>query len=148
MTGWRLGYACGPGEIIAPMTKIHQFAIMCAPTTAQYAAIEALISCEEAVSDMKAEYDRRRKLMVAGFNRIGLTCREPKGAFYTFPSIQNTGLSSEEFCERLLLSKRVAVVPGPAFGQGGEGFIRASYCYSTEHIIEALSRIEDFLKTL
>lgn len=148
MTGWRLGYACGPEEIISPMTKIHQFAIMCAPTTAQYAAITALKSCEEAVADMKKEYDRRRRLMVAGFNRIGLSCREPKGAFYTFPSIKSTGLSSEEFCERLLQSQRVAVVPGPAFGKGGEGFIRASYCYSAEHIIEALERIEKFLKTL
>ena len=148
MTGWRLGYACGPGEIIAPMTKIHQFAIMCAPTTAQYAAIEALLNCEDAVADMKAEYDRRRKLMVAGFNRMGLTCREPKGAFYTFPSIESTGLSSEEFCERLLESQHVAVVPGPAFGIGGEGFVRASYCYSAEHIIEALERIEKFIKTL
>ena len=148
MTGWRLGYACGPGEIIAAMTKIHQFAIMCAPTTAQYAAIEALLSCEEAVADMKAEYNRRRRLMVAGFNRIGLTCREPKGAFYAFPSIKSTGLTSEEFCEKLLKSQRVAVVPGTAFGLGGEGFIRASYCYGTEHIIEALERIENFLNTL
>lgn len=148
MTGWRLGYACGPREIIAPMTKIHQYAIMCAPTTSQYAAIEALKNCEEAVKSMKAEYDRRRKLIVAGFNRIGLTCREPKGAFYAFPSIESTGLSSEEFCERLLKSQRVAVVPGPAFGEGGEGFVRASYCYSAEHIIEALERIEVFLKTL
>ena len=148
MTGWRLGYACGPGEIIAAMTKIHQFAIMCAPTTAQYAAIEALLSCEEAVADMKAEYNRRRRLMVAGFNRIGLTCREPKGAFYAFPSIKSTGLTSEEFCEKLLKSQRVAVVPGPAFGLGGEGCIRASYCYGTEHIIEALERIENFLNTL
>lgn len=148
MTGWRLGYACGPEEIISQMTKIHQFSIMCAPTTAQYAAIEALRSCDEAVSDMKAEYDRRRKLMVAGFNRIGLECREPKGAFYTFPSIKSTGLSSDEFCERLLENQHVAVVPGTAFGKGGEGFIRASYCYSTEHIIEALSRIENFLNTL
>ncbi|MBO4733448.1 MAG: aminotransferase class I/II-fold pyridoxal phosphate-dependent enzyme [Clostridia bacterium] len=148
MTGWRLGYACGPGEIIAAMTKIHQFAIMCAPTTAQYAAIEALLSCEEAVADMKAEYNRRRRLMVAGFNRIGLTCREPKGAFYAFPSIKSTGLTSEEFCEKLLKSQRVAVVPGTAFGLGGEGCIRASYCYGTEHIIEALERIENFLNTL
>lgn len=148
MTGWRLGYACGPEEIIAAMTKIHQFAIMCAPTTAQYAAVEALTECEEAVADMKAEYNRRRKLIVAGFNRIGLACREPKGAFYAFPSIASTGLSSEEFCEKLLMSQHVAVVPGPAFGVGGEGFIRASYCYSTEHIIEALERIEKFLKTL
>lgn len=146
MTGWRLGYACGPEEIITQMTKIHQFSIMCAPTMAQYAAIEALRSCDDAVNDMKAEYDRRRKLMVAGFNRMGLTCREPKGAFYTFPSIKSTGLSSDEFCERLLKSEHVAVVPGTAFGLGGEGFIRASYCYSTEHIIEALQRIERFIK--
>lgn len=148
MTGWRLGYACGPREIISQMLKIHQFAIMCAPTTSQYAAIEALKNCDEAVSNMKAEYDRRRRLTVAGFNRIGLTCREPKGAFYTFPSIKSTGLSSDEFCEKLLEEKHVAVVPGTAFGAGGEGFIRASYCYSPEHIIEALSRIEEFLKTL
>ena len=148
MTGWRLGYACGPKEIISQMTKIHQFAIMCAPTTAQYAAIEALTSCEDAVNDMKAEYDRRRRLMVAGFNRIGLECREPKGAFYTFPSVKSTGLSSDEFCEKLLESQRVAVVPGTAFGLGGEGFIRASYCYSVEHIVEALDRIEKFLRNL
>lgn len=148
MTGWRLGYACGPEEIIAAMTKIHQFAIMCAPTTAQYAAVEALRSGEESVANMKAEYDRRRRLMVAGFNRIGLACREPKGAFYTFPSIKSTGLSSDEFCEKLLKEERVAVVPGTAFGKGGEGFVRASYCYSAEHIIEALERIERFLKTL
>ncbi|MBR4762067.1 MAG: aminotransferase class I/II-fold pyridoxal phosphate-dependent enzyme, partial [Clostridia bacterium] len=102
MTGWRLGYACGPREIISQMLKIHQFAIMCAPTTSQYAAIEALKNCDEAVSNMKAEYDRRRRLTVAGFNRIGLACREPKGAFYTFPSIKSTGLSSDEFCEKLL----------------------------------------------
>ena len=121
---------------------------MCAPTTAQYAAIEALLNCEDAVADMKAEYDRRRRLMVAGFNCIGLTCREPKGAFYAFPSIVSTGLSSEEFCERLLKSQHVAVVPGPEFGIGGEGFIRASYCYSAEHIIEAIERMEKFLKTL
>lgn len=148
MTGWRLGYACGPEEIIAQMTKIHQFAIMCAPTTAQYAAVEALTACDEAVADMKAEYDRRRKLMVAGFNRMGLECREPKGAFYTFPSIKSTGLSSDEFCEKLLESEHVAVVPGTAFGRGGEGFIRASYCYSAEHITEALDRIEIFIKKL
>lgn len=148
MTGWRLGYACGPREIIAAMTKIHQFAIMCAPTTAQYAAVEALKSCDEAVSGMKAEYDRRRRLTVSGFNRIGLECREPKGAFYAFPSVKSTGLSSDEFCERLLESQHVAVVPGTAFGKGGEGFVRASYCYSAEHIIEALERIEKFLKTL
>ena len=148
MTGWRLGYACGPAPIMQQVTKIHQFAIMCAPTTSQYAAIEALRNGDEAVAAMREEYDMRRRLIVTGFNRIGLTCREPKGAFYAFPCIRSTGLSSEEFCERLLYAQRVAVVPGPAFGMGGEGFIRASYCYSTEHILEALRRIERFLKTL
>lgn len=148
MTGWRLGFACGPQEIISQVTKIHQFAIMCAPTTAQYAAIEALRGCDEAVADMKAEYNRRRRLIVDGFNKAGLTCREPKGAFYSFPCIKSTGLTSDEFCERLLESKHVAVVPGTAFGRGGEGFVRASYCYSTEHIIEALRRIEEFVKEI
>ena len=148
MTGWRLGFACGPQEIISQITKIHQFAIMCAPTTAQYAAIEALKNCDEAVADMKAEYNRRRRLIVDGFNKAGLTCREPKGAFYAFPCIKGTGLTSEEFCERLLEAKHVAVVPGTAFGKGGEGFVRASYCYSTEHIIEALRRIEEFVKEI
>lgn len=146
MTGWRLGFACGPAELLKQITKIHQYAIMCAPTTAQYAAVEALRGCEEAVNDMREEYDRRRRLIVSGFNRIGLTCREPKGAFYAFPSIASTGMTSDEFCEKLLHSKRVAVVPGTAFGKGGEGFVRASYCYSAEHIIEALRRIEEFLK--
>lgn len=146
MTGWRLGFACGPKEIMSEITKIHQFAIMCAPTTSQYAAIEALKSCDEAVEDMRQEYDRRRRLIVDGFNKIGLTCREPKGAFYAFPSIQSTGMTSDEFCEKLLQAKHVAVVPGTAFGRGGEGFIRASYCYSVEHIIEALKRIEEFVK--
>ena len=148
MTGWRLGYACGPAPIMAQITKIHQFAIMCAPTTSQYAAIEALRSCDEAVEQMCEEYDMRRRLIVHGFNKLGLTCREPKGAFYAFPCIQSTGMTSEEFCERLLYSKHVAVVPGPAFGQGGEGFVRASYCYSTEHIKEALHRIGEFLDEL
>lgn len=148
MTGWRLGYCLGPKEILKEITKIHQYAIMCAPTTSQHAAIEALRSCDEAVENMREEYDARRKIMVNGFNKIGLTCREPKGAFYTFPSIESTGMSSEEFCEKLLYSKRVAVVPGTAFGESGEGHIRASYCYSTEHIKEALTRIEEFLKEL
>lgn len=148
MTGWRLGYACGPKEILREITKIHQFAIMCAPTTSQYAAIAALKECDEAVESMVGEYNRRRRLMVSGFNRMGLTCREPKGAFYAFPSIESTGLSSDEFCERLLQKEHVAVVPGTAFGEGGEGFIRASYCYSTEHIIEALRRIEKFIKEI
>ena len=148
MTGWRMGFACGPEELIAPMLKIHQYAIMCAPTTSQYAAIEALRSCDEDVEMMVKEYNMRRRLMVSGFNKLGLICREPKGAFYAFPSIQSTGLSSEEFCERLLDSKKVAVVPGNAFGDSGEGFVRASYCYSVEHIKEALKRIEEFLKEL
>ncbi len=148
MTGWRLGYACGPEELITPMLKIHQYAIMCAPTTSQYAAIEALKSCDEDVAVMVAEYNRRRRLIVNGFNKIGLTCREPKGAFYAFPSIKSTGLTSEEFCQRLLESKKVAVVPGNAFGDSGEGFVRASYCYSVEHIMEALKRIEEFLKEI
>lgn len=148
MTGWRLGYACGPAPIMAQITKIHQFAIMCAPTTSQYAAIEALRSCDEAVEQMREEYDMRRRLIVNGFNKLGLTCREPKGAFYAFPCIMSSGMTSEEFCEKLLYSKHVAVVPGPAFGQGGEGFVRASYCYSTEHIKEALHRIGEFLDEL
>ena len=148
MTGWRLGYACGPREIIKNVTKIHQYAIMCAPTTAQHAAIEALKNGDEAVENMKQEYDRRRKLMVSSFNEIGMTCREPKGAFYTFPSIKISGMSSDEFCEKLLMEEKVALVPGTAFGKGGEGFIRASYCYSTEHIIEAIERTEKFLKKL
>lgn len=146
MTGWRLGYACGPEPLMEQITKIHQFAIMCAPTTSQFAAIEALRSGDEAVDAMREEYDRRRRLMVTGFNRLGLTCREPKGAFYAFPCIRSTGLSSEEFCEQLLREQRVALVPGTAFGDSGEGFVRASYCYSAEHIIKALARIETFLE--
>ena len=148
MTGWRLGFACGPKEIMDQITKIHQFAIMCAPTTSQYAAIEALRGCDDDVEYMVKEYDMRRRMMVSGFNKIGLECREPKGAFYPFPSIKSTGMTSDEFCERLLYSKNVAVVPGTAFGASGEGFIRASYCYSVEHIKEAVSRIGEFLKEL
>ena len=148
MTGWRLGYACGPAPVMEQITKIHQYAIMCAPTTSQYAAIEALRNGDEAVAAMREEYDMRRRLIVNGFNKLGLSCREPKGAFYAFPCIRSTGMSSEEFCERLLYSEKVAVVPGTAFGESGEGFIRASYCYSTEHIMEALKRIERFLNSL
>ncbi len=148
MTGWRLGYACGPAPLLAAITKIHQYAIMCAPTVSQYAAIEALRSCDDAVKDMVEEYDMRRKLIVKGFNKLGLTCREPKGAFYAFPCIKSTGLTSEEFCERLLYSKKVAVVPGTAFGDSGEGFIRASYCYSLLHIERALHLIGEFLEEL
>lgn len=148
MTGWRLGYACGPKPVMEQLTKIHQYAIMCAPTTSQYAAIEALRNGDEAVAAMLEEYDMRRRLIVNGFNKLGLSCREPKGAFYAFPCIRSTGMSSEEFCERLLYSEKVAVVPGTAFGESGEGFVRASYCYSTEHIMEALKRIERFLNSL
>lgn len=148
MTGWRLGYTLAPKEITAIMTKIHQFAIMSAPTTSQYAAIEALQHGDSDIQQMAEEYDTRRRLIVDGFRRIGLDCFEPQGAFYVFPCIQSTGLTSEEFCERLLYAKKVAVIPGDAFGLGGEGFIRVSYCYSVTHIQEALRRIEAFLKEL
>ncbi len=148
MTGWRMGYAVGPEPILRQMTKIHQFAIMSAPTTSQYAAIEALENGADDVKAMVDEYDMRRRLIVDGFRSLGLECFEPKGAFYVFPSIKSTGLSSEEFCERLLFEKKVAVVPGTAFGQCGEGFFRASYCYSTSHINEALRRMGEFLQEL
>lgn len=148
MTGWRLGYACGPAPLIAAMTKVHQYAIMCAPTTSQQAAVEALRACDAEVERMREEYDDRRHIIVRGFNDLGLSCREPRGAFYAFPSIASTGMDSETFCERLLTEQRVAVVPGNAFGDSGEGFIRASYCYSTAHIKEALSRIQAFLRSL
>lgn len=148
MTGWRLGYVCAPKEVMVQMLKIHQFAIMCAPTTSQYAAVTALRECESNVREMRAEYDMRRKLIVEGFNSLGLHCFEPRGAFYIFPCIKSTGLSSEEFCERLLYSQKVAVVPGNAFGESGEGYIRVSYSYSLGHIQEALRRMESFLKTL
>ena len=145
MTGWRLGYALGPAPLISEITKIRQYAIMCAPTTSQYAALEALRSCDDAVAGMVEEYDMRRKIIVKGFRDIGLECREPQGAFYAFPSIASTGMRSEEFCEKLLYSKRVALVPGTAFGDSGEGFVRASYCYSLAHIKEAIRRIGEFI---
>ena len=148
MTGWRLGYACGPAPLLSQIMKIHQYAIMCAPTTSQYAAVEALRSCDDEVERMREEYDARRRLIVKGFNDIGLECREPKGAFYAFPCIKSTGLTSEEFCEKLLYSKKVAIVPGNAFGDSGEGFVRASYCYSLSHIEEAIKRIGEFLEEL
>ena len=148
MTGWRMGYACGPAPIMDQITKIHQFAIMCAPTTSQYAAIEALKNGEADIEAMVEEYDMRRRLIVDGFNKLGLKCREPLGAFYAFPSIESTGMTSDEFCEKLLYSKHVAIVPGTAFGKGGEGFVRASYCYSVEHIKIALERIGEFLKEI
>lgn len=148
MTGWRLGFACGPKPVISQMIKIHQYVIMCAPTTAQYAGIEALSRGDGDIENMRSQYDMRRRFIVSALNAIGLDCFEPQGAFYVFPSIKRTGLTSEEFCERLIYSKRVAVVPGTAFGDSGEGYVRVSYCYSVEHIKEALSRIEDFLKEL
>lgn len=146
MTGWRLGYACGHPELIQQMTKIHQYAIMCSPTTAQYAAMEALRSGDEDVRYMVREYNRRRRLMVDGFRRIGLDCFEPLGAFYVFPSIMSTGMASDEFCERLLIEEKVLVVPGSAFGDCGAGFIRATYANSMENIIEALKRIGSFVE--
>ncbi len=146
MTGWRLGYACGPAPVMKMLTKLHQFAIMCAPSTAQYAAIEAMNNGDAAVESMRAEYDMRRRLTVDGLNKLGLTCFEPQGAFYVFPCIRSTGMTSEEFCGRLLKEKHVAVVPGNAFGDSGEGFVRISYCYSVNHISEALKRIKEFLE--
>ncbi len=148
MTGWRLGYACGPAELIRLMTKLHQFAIMSAPTTSQYAAIEAMRNGDEDMAQMRRQYDMRRRLIVDGLNKMGLTCFEPQGAFYAFPSVKSTGLTSEEFCEQLIYAKRVAVVPGNAFGESGEGFVRISYCYSVKHITEALERMEAFLREL
>ena len=148
MTGWRMGYACGPAPVITQMTKIHQFAIMSAPTVSQYAAVEAIRNGDDDIAKMLAQYDARRRIMVNGFNKIGLDCFEPKGAFYAFPCIRSTGLSSEEFCERLLYSHKVALVPGTAFGVGGEGFVRASYCYSGDHIKEAIRRVGLFLDEL
>ena len=146
MTGWRLGYALGPVEILDAMTKLHQYGIMSAPTTAQYAAIEALKNGDPDIQMMREEYDMRRRLIVDGFRRMGLDCFEPEGAFYSFPKIRSTGLSSEEFCEQLIRKERVAVVPGCAFGDCGEGFVRVSYSYSLKHITEALERIERFIQ--
>ncbi len=148
MTGWRLGYLCGPRELMMPAIKVHQFAVMSAPTVSQVAAIAALNECDEEVAAMKAEYNRRRRIIVDGFNSIGLECREPLGAFYSFPCIKSTGMTSDEFCEKLLYAKRVAVIPGTAFGEAGEGFVRASYCYSPEHIEEAIRRIGEFVEEI
>lgn len=146
MTGWRLGYACGPEPIIKQMTKIHQYGIMCAPTTSQYAAVEALRSCDDEVEYMRNEYDHRRRVMINGFREMGLSCFEPHGAFYVFPNISATGLTSDEFATELLYSKKVAVVPGTAFGDCGEGFIRCSYAYSIKNIEKALEKIGEFVQ--
>lgn len=146
MTGWRLGYVCGSREIIKAVTKIHQYGIMCTPTTSQYAAIEAMKNSDADVAYMVSQYDHRRRMLVDELNRIGLHCFEPKGAFYAFPSIQSTGLTSEQFCEELLKDQKVAVVPGNAFGESGEGFIRISYAYSIDAISKALEKIEKFVE--
>lgn len=148
MTGWRLGWALGPRELMTQICKIHQFGIMCAPTTAQFAGIEAIRSCDEEIVHMRKQYDTRRRFLVSELRDIGLHCFEPKGAFYVFPHIPDCGLTSEEFCSRLLMEQRVAVVPGSAFGESGEGHVRISYSYSMSHLREACSRLRIFLKTL
>ena len=148
MTGWRLGYLAGPSPIISQMLKIHQYAIMSSPTTSQYAAIVAMRDCDNEVEEMKKQYDMRRRYLVKAFNDMGLDCFTPEGAFYVFPCIKSTGLSSEEFCEKLLRSKKVAVVPGGAFGSSGEGFVRVSYSYSLDHLMEATKRIGEFMENL
>ncbi|MCQ5129139.1 aminotransferase class I/II-fold pyridoxal phosphate-dependent enzyme [Butyricicoccus faecihominis] len=148
MTGWRLGWAMGPKELMQPICKIHQFGIMSAPTTAQFAGIEAIRTGEDDVQHMREQYDIRRRFLLGELRDMGLSCFEPQGAFYMFPSIESTGLSSEEFCERLLHEQEVAVVPGNAFGDSGEGHVRISYSYSMNHLREACSRIRTFLKTL
>jgi Aspartate/tyrosine/aromatic aminotransferase len=146
MTGWRIGYVAGHKDLIAGMTKIHQYTMLCAPITGQFAALEALQSASEAKAEMVTAYDRRRRIMVHGFRQMGLDCFEPLGAFYVFPDISKTGLSSEEFAEKLLKEEKVAVVPGTAFGPSGEGHIRCSYAYSTEQLQEALKRIAHFVE--
>ena len=152
MTGWRIGYACAPREIMKPLVKIHQYTIMCAPTAAQAAALEGLRDGFETdfakVREMTREYDRRRRMMVKGFNDMGLKCFEPRGAFYVFPCIKSTGLSSAEFCQRLLSAKKVACVPGDAFGEGGEGYVRCSYATSMAKLKTALERISEFVEEL
>ncbi len=148
MTGWRMGYLCGPKPVIQQMLKLHQFGIMSAPTVSQYAAIEAMRNGDVDVEKMRDEYDGRRRYLVENLRRIGLPCFEPKGAFYVFPDIRSTGLSSEEFCERFLMEERVAVIPGSAFGPGGEGFVRCCYATSMKEIAEALTRLDNFLTNL
>lgn len=148
MTGWRMGYILAPKEITDQMYKIHQYAIMCAPTTSQFAAIEALNNGDDDIEYMREEYNRRRRLLLDGFASVGLDCFEPEGAFYAFPNIGKFGLSSDEFCTRLLNEKKVAIVPGTAFGASGEGFARVSYAYSVNHITTAIEKIGEFIKTL
>lgn len=148
MTGWRLGYACGPREILEQMIKLHQFAIMCAPTNSQYAAIEGLRHCQDEVAEMREAYNQRRRFLMKAFSDMGLECFEPEGAFYAFPKISEFGMTSEEFATRFLQEKKVAVVPGSAFGKSGEGFLRISYAYSLEDLKEALGRLAEFVKEL
>ena len=148
MTGWRMGYVCGPAEIIQQMLKLHQFGIMSAPTVSQYAAIEAMRNGDRDIEAMRDEYDGRRRYLVEGLRRIGLPCFEPKGAFYVFPDIRSTGLSSDDFCERFLMEEKVAVIAGSAFGAGGEGFVRCCYATSMKDIAEALTRMDNFLTNL
>ena len=148
MTGWRLGYACGPAEIIAQMTKIHQYAIMCAPTNSQYAAVDALRNGDADVAVMRESYDQRRRYLMNAFREMGLSCFEPYGAFYTFPCIKEFGMTSDEFATRFLEEEKVAVVPGTAFGACGEGFLRISYAYSLEQLKEALGRLSRFVAKL
>jgi aminotransferase len=148
MTGWRLGYACGPKEIIEQMLKIHQFAIMCAPTTSQYAAVEAMRNGDEDVAKMREAYNQRRRYLMHAFKEMGLECFEPYGAFYVFPCIKEFGMTSEEFATRFLEEEKVAVVPGTAFGDCGEGFLRISYAYSLDNLRIALDRMEEFIKEL
>ena len=148
MTGWRLGYLCAPKAALKQMLKIHQYALMCSPTTSQWGGVEALRNCLESIGKMRDEYNMRRRFVVDEFNAMGLHTFEPEGAFYVFPCIQSTGLSSEEFCEKLLYSKKIAVVPGDAFGESGEGFIRVSYCYSVNHLTAAVEGIREFLDDL
>lgn len=148
MTGWRLGYACGPSEIIKQMTKIHQFAIMCAPTTSQYAAVEALKNGDNDIAEMRQAYNQRRRFLLSRFKEMGLDCFEPYGAFYVFPCIKEFGMTSEEFATKFLHEEKVAVVPGTAFGESGEGFLRISYAYSMENLKIAIDRLEKFVKRL
>ncbi len=148
MTGWRMGYLCGPKEVLAQTLKIHQFGIMSAPTTSQYAAIEAMRNGDKDAEHMRDEYDGRRRYLLECFQRIGLPCFEPKGAFYLFPDIRGTGLTSEEFCERFLMEEKVAVIPGNAFGPGGEGFVRCCYATSMKDLAEAMTRLDKFLANL
>lgn len=148
MTGWRMGYICAPRELAVQMLKVHQYAIMCAPTMSQFAAIEALKNGDEDIEMMRAEYNRRRVFILEGLRKIGIECFEPEGAFYIYPNIAPFGLSSEEFCERLLYEQKCAIVPGTAFGENGDGFARISYAYSVKHLAEALTKIEAFVKSL